>query len=68
MSDKAYKVELQKSIDACYGTLAWIEPRVSADVLAKIQTVMRMSFNIGVLTTVIEGKEFRDGIDEEMYR
>ncbi len=58
--------EMARTRDAVYGTMAWIEGRVSADVYEKMKTFIEQSIRYGILKNILEGHAFRDGLEKEL--
>ena len=55
--------EMALTRDAVYGTMAWIEERVTPDVYEKMLAVIRQSIRYGVLKHLMEIQEVKDETD-----
>lgn len=58
--------EMSLTRDAVFGTMAWIEERVSPEVYGKVLTVCEQSVRFGVMKAIINSERFREGIEEEL--
>lgn len=58
--------EMALTRDAVYGTMAWIEERVTPDVYEKMLAVCEQSVRFGVMKAITNSERFRDGIEEEL--
>ncbi len=58
--------EMKLRRDAVYGTVEWIEERVSTDVLNKVLVAVDNAYHYGILYNIAEGVKFQVGLEEEV--
>ena len=52
--------------DAVYGTVDWIEQRVSTEVLNKVLVAVDNAYHYGSLYNIAEGVKFQVGLEDEV--
>ena len=57
--------EMRMRRDAVFGTVNWIEQRVSADVLNKVLAAVDNAYHYGILYNIVEGVQFQIGLEDE---
>ena len=58
--------EMRLRRDAVYGTVDWIEKRVSTDVLNKVLVAVENAYQYGILFNIAEGVKFQTGLEDEV--
>lgn len=58
--------EMRLRRDAVYGTVDWIEQRVSTEVLNKVLVAVDNAYHYGILYNIAEGVKFQVGLEDEI--